>query len=455
MGTTESNDLQIIIEAVNKASGELKKVENDLKSLSNEAKSAGDSATKSEKGVNSFGQKLLEMSGFAKMAGVNLGGFGNQIVSIIPQIIKFGVTVGIAIVAVKELVSIIKDSVSAYNEYETAMRGLQSVSASFGQSQDEAREAAMSLASDGLISISTAATGLKNLMSAGLGLDKSIELMKAYKDEAAYGRALTISYDQAVGNLAESFKTENSMIGNLSGQTENYNLILDKGAAMLGKTTAELTETERVQAKYLGTLEVAKKNITDTTTYSNTYQGSLSKLKATIKEIYIQIGSYFQPILKSLTDWLGRTANTTGTVLVPAMKALAYIIQGVVGVIQIAIDSLISLGDIAISVVKSIFTLSFKPLEDALSRSGNRFKSDWKGIVSSFEDIGKESIDNLNKSEIEMFDSSITEANKTAEELADLAEEYAHNLEKVNKDYKTSLEDLVIKQKRNFSRNEN
>lgn len=445
MGTTEHNDLQIIIEAVNKASKELNQVQKDLVGLSKSATEAGSSATAGSKGIKGMIESVMSLSGTAKTAGSSVGGFVSTVMKMAPQIAIALVSIYAIIKAFQLLKRIVSESVQVYNEYEMAMRGLQSVSASFGQSQDEAKEAAMSLAQDGLISVSTAAVGLRNLMSAGLGLDKSIELMKAYKDEAAFGRALTLSYDQAVGNLSESFKTENSMIGNLSGQTENYNYIMDIGASMLGKTTAELTQAERVQAKYLGTLEVAKKATGDTTTYSDTYQGSLSKLRATLTELGIQIGSYFQPILKSLTDWFGRSAETAGSILVPALKGVAYIVQGLVGVIQIAIDTLISFGDVVVSIGKSIGSFSFEPLRDSLKRSGNRLSSDWEGMVAGMRDIGKGGIDNLNKDMQEMFDSSVNEASKTAQKLAEIAEEYAHSLEKVNKNYKSQLQDLVIR----------
>lgn len=213
--------------------------------------------------------------------------------------------------ALHTLASTMKDSVSQATQYQMAMTGLSSVANYFGITQEEAKKSAQSLASDGLMTVADAGNSLKQLLASGLNLDQAQKLMEAYKNEAAFGRVNTIDYTQAVGNLAESFKTENSMIGNLSGQTENYSYILDIGAAKLGKKTAALTATERVQAKYLGTLEVAKKNEGDAAKMSDTFAGAQARLTVAIQNQKIALGEAIQygltPFYNALTDILSPT----------------------------------------------------------------------------------------------------------------------------------------------------
>ena len=210
--------------------------------------------------------------------------------------------VGVVRAGVNALRNEINESIKTASEYSLALAGLSSTAAAFGESQDEARQSAIALTEDGLITVTTAANGLKNLMAGGLELDKAIELMKAYKDEAAFGRANTITYEQAVGNLAESFMTEGSMIGNLSGQTENYNLILKAGASEMGKTVTQLTNTERVQAKYLGTLIVANKALGDSDRMAQTFTGSQARLGTATKNLRNEIGTALLPALSYLNQ---------------------------------------------------------------------------------------------------------------------------------------------------------
>ena len=125
------------------------------------------------------------------------------------------------------------DSVQAATTYNNAMLGLSSTAASLGQSQDAARQSAKELSSDGLLSVATSANSLKQLMQSGLGLDQAVTLMGRFKDEAAYGRSETISYDQAVGNLAQAYKTNSSELGDLCLVYETP-IFTDQGILMIG-----------------------------------------------------------------------------------------------------------------------------------------------------------------------------------------------------------------------------
>ena len=490
---TERNDLQIVIEAIDKATRNLEKIDKNLKELADSARDTSsamkeltitfkdasgavttlaitvgdasreskemittlagikDSAKEAKKGSEeaSTGMKKLTESALAasstfKMAGSGLKGLATAATSAVGPLGVVAIVIGAVVLAVAGLYKALKSLSDPYTEYETAVMGLSSVSAAFGQSQQGAKDAALELSSDGLIPLTTTINGLKSLLSTGLSLDKAINLMEAYKDEAAFGRVQTISYEQAVANLAESFKTENAMIGNLSGQVENYNYIIRLGTNILGIHNRELTAAERTEAKYLGTLEVAKKALGDTGRYTETYQGQLAKLEFTVRMIRIEIGTYFQPILKLFTKWLGNAADVTRGWLVPAMEVLAKVILIVVSTIKVAIDGLINYGDIAVGVFKSMASLSLSPLEASLQRSGQRMSTDFKDFMGTWADISDTTISDIMKNMADMYDETSDEAKQAAEDLAEAYESYMHSLESSNKAYKQSLEDLVI-----------
>lgn len=202
-------------------------------------------------------------------------------------------------------ISVLRNSTKAANEFEASITGLARLSERFGYAASDATQAAEELASDGLITISSAANGLQKLLTAGVGLPQAIELMRGYKDQAAFGRSSTIDLDTAVQNLAESFYTENSAIGNLSGQTENWSLILEKGAAALGKTVSQLNEQERVQAKIIGQTMLNNLVQGDAAAYATTNAGKQAALNATLKEMQVTIGQLTNQIIGGFVGAFG------------------------------------------------------------------------------------------------------------------------------------------------------
>ena len=94
------------------------------------------------------------------------------------------------------------------------MIGLSSVAAAFGESQSEARMAAEQLASDGLLTVTEAAAGLKNLLASefNLSLDQAVELMEGFKDSAAFNRQGTLEYGQAIIGATQGIKNMNSIM---------------------------------------------------------------------------------------------------------------------------------------------------------------------------------------------------------------------------------------------------
>lgn len=183
-----------------------------------------------------------------------------------------------------------------------SLLGLDSVAKSFGQSVEGAREATQSLADDGLAPVSTYATAVRNLLSSGLGLEETNQLIETFKDRAAFGRAETVSFSQAIENLSQAFKTEQSELGDLSGMTENFSQILEVGAAQLGKTVNELTQAERAQAKYLGILQLSQPYLGNATQLTGEFSGRQEALNAKWLEAQQVIGEAYIPVLDEVME---------------------------------------------------------------------------------------------------------------------------------------------------------
>ncbi|HAT77027.1 MAG TPA: hypothetical protein DCS19_09330, partial [Flavobacterium sp.] len=108
--------------------------------------------------------------------------------------------------AISSTFATVGDWVSKSNLYESALVGLSSTATAFGQSQYQAREAAISLAKDGLVSVTAAASTLKMLMSTGFSLKESLQMSEAAKDIGAFGR-VTQDFNQAFMDFGRGIKT--------------------------------------------------------------------------------------------------------------------------------------------------------------------------------------------------------------------------------------------------------
>jgi len=69
----------------------------------------------------------------------------------------------------------VKESIAAANASQLALSGLQSTAAAFGTDALKAQDAAKRLSTDGLLTVTESANGLKNLLSSGLNLEVTIQ----------------------------------------------------------------------------------------------------------------------------------------------------------------------------------------------------------------------------------------------------------------------------------------
>lgn len=448
---TTSEKLQYIVEVQDKALRELQNIEkqfNKLQSQQNQAaKSTGMFDASFGKLVAGFSVGTLVAQGLTNVLGMVTGQISN--------------------------------SIGAATQYQSVLAGLASTSAAFGIDQQEALASVKSLTEDGMISQATAANGLQKLFQAGLNLPQAIDLMGAYKDQAVFGKVASLSMDQAVNNLAESFMTESSMIGNLSGQTENYSLIVSRGAAIMGKQESELTNTERTMAKYLGTMQLAEVVQGDTARAAENLAGIQAKLGTTLTIISQNVGSAFLPAIQELTTSLLGVANTVNGNSNPALEAFAHWLLKLVGNVEVAaaeigrlaahIGNMMSmLGSAGAKLASFDFAGAWNALEpnkqkqDEINATWDKVSADISSRVAKldqkltdqglggFVPVVKNQASKIPDIMKDTTDKVAKEAERLAKKLQDIADDTAktirdfeHSVELRTADFQRSLDDVV------------
>lgn len=127
------------------------------------------------------------------------------------------------------------NAIDASNQYRNAMLGLESIATSMGHDFDKVQSAAESLAKDGLMTVSSAATSLKNLLTRGFSLDEAVTMMNRFKDSAAFGRQASLGFGQAIEGATEGIRNENSVLVDNAGVTKNVSKMWADYAKELGK----------------------------------------------------------------------------------------------------------------------------------------------------------------------------------------------------------------------------
>jgi hypothetical protein len=213
--------------------------------------------------------------------------------------------------ALAGLVKTAQSTTDAFATQQRAFVGLSAVATAYGQSATMATQAAKQLTADGILPLGKAVASLRDLMTTGLNIQQATDLMIIFKDRAALGRAETVTFDQAVGNLAQSFKTEQSRIGDLSGMTENYSQILEVGAKQLGKNVSALTDLDRTQAKYLGIVQLSQGFLGGAAIMTDTLSGAQARLSTSTALAKAAIGEALVPVAKQWTEVATQAAKST------------------------------------------------------------------------------------------------------------------------------------------------
>jgi len=199
-----------------------------------------------------------------------------------------------------------KHAIDASNQVEAALTGLRSVARAFGTDVGAAEQAAVGLASDGLMTVGEAAAGLKNLLARGFGLDEATRLMNAFKDSAAYGRQGTLQFGESVVRATEGLKNEMSQLVDNAGVTKNVSIMWKEYAKSIGKGVQELTIAEKRQAELNGIMKETAPMLGDAATLSEQFSGKTASLRTNIELAYAAIGDI---IKDGLTPYIAKLSE--------------------------------------------------------------------------------------------------------------------------------------------------
>lgn len=197
-------------------------------------------------------------------------------------------------------INFVNETVQASNTLNNALLGLSSVSAAFGQNVDATTQAARKLASDGLMSVSDAATSLKNLLASGFSLDQAIDLMNGFRDSAAFGRQGALSFGEAIRGATEGLKNGNSILVDNAGVTKNLsNILVEAGFSAQDLSKATTDATVRM-ALYNGILQETSIFQGDAARLTETLSGAQARMTTATFNLKAAIGDALAPTMTVL-----------------------------------------------------------------------------------------------------------------------------------------------------------
>jgi hypothetical protein len=341
----------------------------------------------------------------------------------------------------------IKDAVTEATNFERSLAGLNSTAQAFGQSTNDVNAAVTNLTSDGLVGFTTTATALKNLLSTGMDVDKATSLIQRFKDEAAFGRAETIKYGDAVLNLSEAYLTSSSQAGNLNGHVANFSDALEIGADALGKTTAQLTKAETEQAKFIGYMQQGAGAVGNASDYADTYAGSVSRMESEQQKAAATMGQNLLPALEYLTSsYTDLIASSNGSA--QATQEFQSYLVTLAAVVRTVAQAVVGAAGVIYGALKSVFTLSWDPLVESVDNAAAGFIDTWDDAYKQYEKIynaGNEGQSDAFGSALgSMVDANSAAQRKLQQQVDDANQQFARSMEQRAKQFSESLRDMVI-----------
>lgn len=234
---------------------------------------------------------------------------------------------------------------------ERAMISLEIISEKFGVSATEATKKADELGRSLRIGVSASANSLQNLLKSGLNLDQATELMKRFANEAITGKSANISLAQAVDNLSFAYATGNSALGNMSGISENWIDITDRGREALIKQGIAQKDITDEMAKFKGVMDLTNLTLGSSERFQGTLIDKQAILGQSIIDLKVKVGEQLNPKIAELTDKLNSVVLNIITLVdkIPELGRIYEehkgIINGVATVLTVFfIPALISIG---------------------------------------------------------------------------------------------------------------
>jgi hypothetical protein len=263
---------------------------------------------------------IVSMSNRAALAGIHqlrgaLGGLTTHIGGMSAQFRQWGETatqalkmVGIAGVgALGGLIAISRTFIQVAMQQQSALIGLGSIATSYGVSADAARSAAKGLENE-FIDVGSAAQALKNLLAAGLSMDKAILLIQGMTEQSIFNRQAHYSVAEAVIAATEGIRNENSILSDATGTTRNLAKMYEEYGKQIGVSYNEMTKAQKAEAAFIGFSQEAQRSVGDLTKALGAAQGQQASFGKTLLDVRRVIGDLLLPVygalLSTITPYL-------------------------------------------------------------------------------------------------------------------------------------------------------
>jgi len=247
----------------------------------------------------------------------------------------------------------IRSVINASNDLASSLVGLDTVANAFNQDVTAAKQAAIELASDGLLSVKSAANSLKNLLATGFSLPESIKLMEGFKDAAAFNRQGTLEFGQAIEGATQGLKNQNSIMVDNAGVTKNLSVILKEAGFSQQDLMNVTTDASVRTALYNGILKETSIFQGDATKSAELLQGKQAKLSTSVFTLKAAVGDSLAPAIADLIDIVTPIVNNTRE-WVEENKTLVKVAAGLTVAIAGLTTAFASLG-LVVLVLKTSF----------------------------------------------------------------------------------------------------
>jgi len=350
-----------------------------------------------------------------------------------------------SIVALRAVGNFLSGAIDSANKYQASLLGLTSVSSAFIGDSQGALKAAQDLSSDGLLPLADAATGLKNLLAAGYGLEEATILMNRFKDSAAFGRQGSLQFGEAIRSATEGIKNGNSILVDNAGVTKNLSVILTEAGYSAQDMQKATTDLGVRTAILNGIVRETNAQVGDAAKLAETAAGSDAKLAFETNLLEVRIGSLGNAIRKDaiavLADFIGANRDTIisigsavaviGTVPL-AILAISKAIKGLIVVMSLAAKNPFIAALSIISGIVAAFSVNnmLNGLQD-VSQSAEDGRMSFKDYAQSLG-YTEESMKGVSDAASDM-----------ADQIAKVERSYRESLAKIVQDHEKSIKELT------------
>lgn len=234
--------------------------------------------------------------------------------------------------------STLGEFLSKYNEFQSALIGLNSIATFKGIDPQVTKNtiSELDLVKSGMLSVADASTSLKNLLSANFSLEQSVNILKRFGDAAAFGRQSSLSFGEAIRSGTEGIKNGNSILVDNTGVTKNLSVMLVEAGLSAQSMGNAASDSAVRQAIYNGIMRETLGQVGDANKLMNTSAGDAARYQKSFNDFQISIGKLFASLsvvlvpLSHFMEYLSKAPDNVKVAIVAIMALVAamYLFQG-------------------------------------------------------------------------------------------------------------------------------